>query len=70
MIQSSCRQDHVWPVVWMDIGEAAQNREKQEWAKAKPKLDSARRSWRPRLHRNSEQCETKNRKTNGTRYAL
>ena len=35
--------DHVWPEVWTKIGKAAQNREKQEWAKEKPKLDNARR---------------------------
>ena len=29
--------------VWTKIGKAAQNREKQEWAKEKPKLDNARR---------------------------
>ena len=35
--------DYVWPEVWTKIGKAAQNREKQEWAKEKPKLDNARR---------------------------
>ena len=42
-IQSTGRPDHVWPEVWTNIGKAAQNREKQEWAKEKPQLDNARR---------------------------
>ena len=36
------RHDHIWPEVLTQIGKAAQNREKQEWAKEKPKLDNAR----------------------------
>ena len=32
-----------WPEVWTKIGKAAQNREKQEWAKEKPTLDNARK---------------------------
>ena len=35
-IQTTTRPDHVWPEVWTKIGEAAQNREKQKWAKEKP----------------------------------
>ena len=42
-IRTTSRPDHVWPEVWMKIGEAAQNREKHEWAKEKPKLDNARK---------------------------
>ena len=42
-IQTTTRPDYVWPEVWMKIGKAAQNREKQEWAKEKPKLDNARK---------------------------
>ena len=42
-IQTTTRPDHVWPEVWTKIGKAAQNREKQEWAKEKPKLDNARK---------------------------
>ena len=42
--------DHVWPDVWTKIGKAAQNREKQEWAKEKPKLDNARRQRGNLLH--------------------
>ena len=42
-IQATTRPDHVWPEVWTKIGKAAQNREKQEWAKEKPKLDNAGR---------------------------
>ena len=40
-IQPTTRPDHVWPEVMTKIGQAAQNREKQEWAKEKPKLDDA-----------------------------
>ena len=42
-IQTTTRPDHVWPEVWTKIDEAAQNREKQEWEKEKPKLDNAPR---------------------------
>ena len=42
-IQTTTRPDHVLPEVWTKIGKAAQSREKQEWAKEEPKLDSARR---------------------------
>ena len=42
-IQTTTRPDHVWPEVWTNICKAAQNREKQEWAKEQPKLDNARR---------------------------
>ena len=42
-IQTTTRRDYVWPEVWTKIGEAAQNREKQEWAKEKPRLDNARK---------------------------
>ena len=34
-IQTTTRPDHVWPEVWAKIGKAAQNRDKQEWAKEK-----------------------------------
>ena len=40
--QTTTRPDHVWPEVWSKIGKAAQNREEQEWAVEKPKLDNAR----------------------------
>ena len=33
----------MWPVVWTNIGKAAQNRETQELKNGKPKLDKARR---------------------------
>ena len=36
-VQTTTRPDHVWPEVWTKNGKAAQNREKQEWAKEKPK---------------------------------
>ena len=42
-IQTTTRPDHVRPEVWTKIGNAAQNRKKQEWAKEKPKLDNARK---------------------------
>ena len=42
-IQTTTRPDHVWPEMWTKIGKAAQNREKQEWAKEKPKLENARK---------------------------
>ena len=41
--ETTTRPDHVWPEVWTKIGEAAQNREKQEWTKEKLKLDNARK---------------------------
>ena len=42
-IQTTTRPDHVWPEVWTKIGKAAQNLEKQELGREKPKLDYARR---------------------------
>ena len=42
-IQTTTRQDSVWPEVWTKIGKAAQNREKQGWAKEKLNLDNARK---------------------------
>ena len=42
-IQRTTRPDHVWPEVWTTIGKAALNREEQEWAREKPKLDNTRR---------------------------
>ena len=42
-IQTTTRQDHVWPEVWTKIGKVAQSREKQERTKEKPKLDNARK---------------------------
>ena len=50
-IQTTTRPDHVCPEVWTKIGEAAQNREKQEWAKEKEKLDNARKTEMDLLHR-------------------
>ena len=41
--QTTTRPDHGWPEVWTKIGKAAQNREQQEWAEERPKLDNARR---------------------------
>ena len=42
-VQTTARPDYVWPKVWTKIGKAAQNREKHEWAREKPKFDNARR---------------------------
>ena len=42
-IQTTTRPDHVWPEVWTKMGDTAQNREKQEWAKERAKLDNARK---------------------------
>ena len=77
-IQTTTRPDHVWPEVWTKIGEAAQNREKPEWAKEKPKLDNARRLRGIYFIDPDDQdsketlkkCEKKTGKTYGTRHAL
>ena len=42
-VQTTTGPDHVWPEAWTKIGQAAQKREKQEWANEKPELDNARR---------------------------
>ena len=42
-IQATTRPVHVWPEVWTRIGNAAQNREKQELAKEKLELDNTRK---------------------------
>ena len=42
-IQTTTRPDYVWPEVRTKFGKAAQNREQEEWAKEKTKLDSARK---------------------------
>ena len=42
-VQTSTRPEHVLPEVYTKIGKAAQNREKQELKKEKPKLDIGRR---------------------------
>ena len=61
----------------MKIGKAAQNREKQEWAKEKPKLDNARRlrviyfiEPDDQDHKEIQKCEKKTGKTYGRRHAL
>ena len=41
--ETTTRPDYVWPEVWTKIGKAAHNREKQEWAKEKPKFDNVRK---------------------------
>ena len=42
-VQTTTRSDYVWREVWTKIGNAAQNREKQEMQNEKPKLGNARR---------------------------
>ena len=42
-VQTTARPDYLWPEAWTKIGKAAQNREKQEWAKGEPTLDIARK---------------------------
>ena len=42
-IQATTRPENFWPEVWSKMGEAAQKKEKQEWANEKPKLDNARK---------------------------
>ena len=42
-MQTTTRPDHVCPEVLTKIGKATQNREQQEWAKEKTKLDNARK---------------------------
>ena len=41
-IQTTSRPDHIWPDAWTRIRNAAQRREKQEWAIEKPKLEYGR----------------------------
>ena len=77
-IQTTTRSDYVWPEVWTKIGKAVQNREKQEWAKEKPKLDNARKLTGfyfidPDDKEHSEiikKRKKKTGKTNGSSYAL
>ena len=42
-IQTTSRPDYVWSEAWTKIGIAVRNREEQEWAEEKPKLDNARK---------------------------
>ena len=44
-IQAITRPDHLWPEIWSGISQAAQRKEKLQWAIDKPKLDNARK-WR------------------------
>ena len=41
-IQTTSRPDHIWYDAWIRIGKTVQEREKQEWAIEKPKLEKAR----------------------------
>ena len=74
-VQTTTRPDYVCPRVWTRIGKAAQNREKQEWAKEKPKLDNVPAlkgiyvfysSRRQRTFGNSQECKKKIGKTCGS----
>ena len=76
-IPTTTRPDHVWPEVWTNIGKAVQNREKQEWAKEKPKLDNVRklrdllyRSGWQRVFRIYQKRKKKTGKTYGSSHAL
>ena len=40
--QTTSRPYHLWPT-WKNMSDAAQRKEKQKWAIAKPKLDNARK---------------------------
>ena len=42
-LQTIISPGYVWPEVWTKNCKASQNRERQEWAKEKPKLDNARK---------------------------
>ena len=76
--ETTARPDHVWPEVWTKIGEAAQNREKQQWAKEKLKLDNARAGERDLLHRSvntipliqQNKCEKWLRETSEMNYSI
>ena len=55
--QATTRPDHVCPEVWTKIGEGTLNREKQERANEKPKLDNAQKVER-HLFRRCGRCGT------------
>ena len=42
-MQAPSGPDHVRPEIWTKMEKAAENREKEEWANEKPKLDNARK---------------------------
>ena len=76
-IQTTTRPDYVWPEVWTKIGKAAQNREKQKWAKEKPKLDNARKLrgiyFSIRMTKNIQKLSKRKKKTgktHGSSHAL
>ena len=57
-IEATTKPDHVWPEVWTKLGNTAQNREKQEWAKEKTKLDNAQRlRWSYIIDPDDEECK-------------
>ena len=76
-IQTTTRPDHERPEIWTKSGKARQNREIQEWAKEKPKLDNARK-WEEftlLIHKtkNTKKLSRMRRetgKTHGTNYAV
>ena len=41
--QVTTRPDHLWPEMWSSMSQAAQRKEKQQWAIDKPKIDNARK---------------------------
>ena len=40
-IQATTRPDYLLPAIWSGISQAAQKKEKQEWAIEKPEIDNA-----------------------------
>ena len=74
-IQTTTRPDYVGAEVWTKIGKAAQNREKQERAKEKSKLDNARKLRGiyfidPDDREYSQKRKKKTGKSHGTSHAM
>ena len=71
------RPDHEKPEIWTKIGKTGQNREIQEWAKEKSKLDNARK-WeeftlliqRTKNTKKLSRMRRETGKTRGTNYAV
>ena len=76
-IQTTTRPDHERPEIWTKSGKARQNREIQEWAKEKSKLDNARK-WeeftlliqRTKNTKKLSRMRRETGKTHGTNYAV
>ena len=39
-IQATTRLDYLWPEIWIGISKAAKQKEEEEWAGEKPKIDN------------------------------